>query len=902
MLSLRHFKVTVFCLLLLGLLLEPGATALAGPRTDKSRLDSLAHFYSSKLQAHRGPLYTKLLSSTEPAQRALNEDPNIKLMYVDERGRPMYYQMLNLTAAKTLSTDKVWPGGGHGYSLTGSSTLLGELGIWDGGGVRTTHQELTGRATQMDSPGGTNGHSTHVAGTMIAGGVAPNAKGMSYQGRLACYDWDNDDSEMATAAGSGMKVSNHSYGYATGWYYNSTDAKWYWYGDTDISETEDYYFGFYDSEAHDWDEIAHSAPYYTIVVAAGNDRSDAGPGPGGGHYVWDNASGTWVWSTTTRDPDGGSDGYDCLSHIAIAKDVISVGAVNDIPYGYSSPSDVVMTSFSSWGPTDDGRIKPDLVANGQGLYSCYNTSNTAYATGSGTSMASPNLSGSLNLLIHHYEGTHSGTTPLSSTMRAILIQTADEAGANPGPDYAFGWGLMNTLKAADLIANDATNPFFIREDFLSDGQRDTLYFSNNGTGPIRVTLAWTDPAGTPPAPALNPTTLMLVNDLDLRLKHMESSTTYLPYVLSPSSPASPATTGDNVRDNAEQIHVASPSAGHYMVIVSHKGTLSANQWYSVAASEKMTTTAPDIAPPQVTVIKPNGGEVFYVGTQDTVKWIAADNVGVDSVNLYYSIDGGSTFPYTIATGEPNDSTYVWTIPGTLSNSCKVKVVAYDAASNQGNDTSDANFAIAPPPDVTPPQVTVVRPNGGEVFHVASQDTIKWIATDNVGVDSVSIYYSIDGGASFPCTVAAGEPNDSLYVWTIPDTPSDSCIVKIVAYDPSLNTGEDASDSLFSIHSQVGTRPIPEVASFGLLQNYPNPFNPMTRIEFSLDERARVSVRIYDISGKVVRTLVQETMSVGKHSIPWNGEDEYGSPVASGVYVCRLETQGQEAMRKIVLLR
>jgi hypothetical protein len=980
--------------------------ALAGPRTDKSALERMARFYDAQLQTHRGPRYYQLLSSIEPAQKALNEDPDIKLMYVDDRGRPRYYQMLNLNAAKTLSTNKVWPDGGYGFSLTGSTTLLGELGIWDGGGVRTTHQELTGRATQMDTPGGTSGHSTHVAGTMIASGVQSNAKGMSYQGKLTCYEWTDDSSEMAIAAGNGMKVSNHSYSYITGWNYNSGNGKWYWWGDTDISQTEDYYFGFYDYAAQDWDQIAHDAPYYTIVASAGNDRGDTGPGPGGGHYVWDNVSGTWVWSTTTRDPDGGSDGYDCLDHCAIAKNVIAVGAVNDIPNGYSSPSDVVMTSFSNWGPADDGRIKPDLVANGAGLYSCYNTSNTAYLTASGTSMASPNLSGSLNILIHHYEATHSGTTPLASTMKAVLIQTADEAGANPGPDYVFGWGLMNTLKAANLIVADSANPFFIREDFLSNGQQDTLYFTSDGASPIRVSLAWTDPPATPPSPSLNPTTLMLVNDLDLRLRHMESSTTYLPYVLNPSNPSGAAATGDNVWDNAEQIHVASPSSGHYMVTVSHKGILSANQWYSIVAATNMTTTAPDLTPPVVTVVRPNGGEVFYVGSEDTIRWIATDDVGVDSVSIYYSTDGGASFPHTIATGEVNDSTYLWAVPGTLSDTCRVKVVAYDAALNQGGDVSDGNFTIAPPdttppevtvvrpnggevfypgaedtvrwvatddvgvdsvsiyystdggasfpytiatgevndstylwtvpetlsetcrvkvvaydaalnqgsdvsdgnftiaspPDITPPEVTVVRPNGGEVFYVGSEDTIRWIATDDVGVDSVSIYYSTDGGASFPYTIAAGEPNDSVYAWTVPDTPADSCIVKIVAYDPSLNTGEDASDTLFSIQGQVGTKTVTGVSRFDLLQNYPNPFNPVTRIEYSLGERARVFLRIYDISGKTVKTLVDETVSPGKHSILWNGEDESGIPVASGVYICRLEAQGKTAASKIVLLR
>jgi hypothetical protein len=286
-------------------------------------------------------------------------------------------------------------------------------------------------------------------------------------------------------------------------------------------------------------------------------------------------------------------------------------------------------------------------------------------------------------------------------------------------------------------------------------------------------------------------------------------------------------------------------------------------------SDNNFTITLDMIPPEVTVVKPNGSEVFHEGSQDTIKWIATDNVGVDSVSLYYSTDGGSTYPHTIATGEPNDSTYIWTIPSTLSNTCKV---------------------------------TVVRPNGGELFYVGSQDTIKWVATDNIGVDSVNIYYSIDGGATFPYTVARGEPNDSVYVWTVPDTPSDSCVIRIVAYDPSFNTGQDVSDAFFSIHSQIGTELVPEAARFGMLENYPNPFNPTTRIEFSLGERAQVSMRIYDMSGKVVRTLVNETMSVGRHSASWNGEDEYGRPVASGIYVCRLEAAGKTALRKMVLLR
>jgi len=1006
MLSRHQLSKILFCSAALVVAFATAALA-SGPPVDKAALHRLADFFGDRLEKHRGTAYNELLSSPSPAQQSLNENPDIKLMYVDDRGRPVYYLMLNLNAAKTVSTNKAWPNGGGGFGLTGSTTVLGELGIWDGGGVRTTHQELTGRATQIDSPSGYSGHSTHVAGTMIASGVQSNAKGMSYQGNLACYEWTNDNSEMATAAAAGMKISNHSYGYVTGWYYNSANATWYWYGDTDVSQTEDYFFGFYDSAAQDWDQIARDAPYYTIVVSAGNDRSDVGPGPGGGHYVWDNVAGNWVWSTTTRDPDGGIDGFDCVSHGALAKNVIAVGAVNDIPNGYSSPSDVVMTSFSCWGPTDDGRIKPDFVANGTSLYSSYSTNNVSYATMSGTSMAAPNFSGSLNLLVQYFKETHGNTTPLASTMKAILMQTADEAGTSTGPDYKFGWGLLNTLKAANLIKADSTNPYSIREDSLSNGQSDTLYFTSNGGSPIRLSLAWTDPPGSPPSPSLNPTTIMLVNDLDLRLKHLESSTAYLPYVLNPSSPSDSATTGDDIRDNEEQIYVASPSSGHYMVTISHKGTLTANQWYSLVASSTMTTTAPDLAPPVIAVVRPNGGELFREGTQDTIRWVATDNVGVDSVNIYYSTDSGSTFPHTIATREPNDSSYVWTVPGTLSSTCRVKIVAfdaalhqaadtsdanftigpppdlnppvvtvvrpnggelftagtqdtikwiatdnvgvdsvsiyystdgggtypdtivtgepndslyvwmvpgtlsstcrvkivaYDAALNQGRDTSDANFTIGPPPDLTPPAVTVVRPNGGELFAAGAQDTIRWVAADSAGVDSVSIYYSTDGGTTFPHTIATGQPNDSIYVWTVPGTPSESCLVRIVAYDPSLNIGQDTSDALFTILNELGSELVPEAPGLGLLRAYPNPFNPVIKVEFSIAESTPVRLRIFDINGRVVKTLINETTASGKHSVSWNGFDDVGMPVSSGVYICSLEAGKRTAKSKIVLLK
>lgn len=579
-------KCSTFVLLSLVMLLVIGVLSSAAadrPVTRQARLEELSNTFAQQLEARRPQLYFDLLTDTTLAQRRLNENPDIQLILVSERGQPFFYQVENLNAARTISTDDVWPGGSGGFSLSGSATELGELGVWDGGGVRTTHQELDGRVDQVDSPGATHYHSTHVAGTMVAGGVSASAKGMSYEAQLSAYDWNSDDSEMAAAAAAGMNVSSHSYGFATGWRY---DEDWYWYGDTDVSPTEDYGFGFYGSAAKAWDEIAYNAPYYTIVKSAGNDRDDAGPDPEEGHYVWSGSG--WVLSFATRDPDGGTDGYDCVPWYANAKNIITVGAVNDLTGGYTDPSGVSMSSFSGWGPTDDGRIKPDIVANGISLRSCYDASDVAYTYLSGTSMSTPNASGSINLLVRHFEATHDDLTPLSSTIKALLIHTADEAGPNPGPDYMFGWGLMNTLKAIEIIEADAQETGRILEESLADGEIDEYELESDGLGPIRVSLAWTDPPGTSPPASLDPTTLMLVNDLDLRLEDQGSATVYEPYVLIPAVPPVPAGTGDNFRDNSEQIYVESPPAGTYVVRVSHKGTLAAPQYYSLVGSHRIS--------------------------------------------------------------------------------------------------------------------------------------------------------------------------------------------------------------------------------------------------------------------------------------------------------------------------
>ncbi|MDP2189311.1 MAG: S8 family serine peptidase [Sphingobacteriaceae bacterium] len=525
-------------------------------------------------------LNLQLQKQEQPAQAALaawakerglklrwtdKEGRIIQLMGVDESGMPMYFITNNVVAANSTATSRVWPGAALGYNLAGQGMTVGE---WDGGATRLTHQEFGGRAVQVDGATTLSDHATHVAGTMIAAGVQPSARGMAYMAQLATNDWNNDNAEMTLAAQNGLLVSNHSYGQIAGWH--SSGGIWYWYGNPAISETLDWNFGFYNSKAQQWDNIAVNNPFYLIVKSAGNNRNQ-GPAAGTSHQVR-GANGAWTTSTTVRPPSGP---YDCLPTYSVAKNILTIGAVNDLNNGWQSAAGVSMSSFSSWGPTDDGRIKPDIVGNGVGLYSSYSGSNTAYASISGTSMSGPNVAGSLILIQQHYQAVRQ-TFMRSATLKSLAIHTADEAGPHPGPDYMFGWGLLNTAKAVQLIDN-VDGVSLLEERVLQNQQQMDINAWHPTAGPLKVSIAWTDPAGTVPAASLNPTTPQLVNDLDIRLIHVPTGTNYFPWSLDPANPAAAAQPGDNIRDNVEQVFVANAPPGEYIVRITHKGNLRLNQ-------------------------------------------------------------------------------------------------------------------------------------------------------------------------------------------------------------------------------------------------------------------------------------------------------------------------------------
>jgi hypothetical protein len=465
---------------------------------------------------------------------------------VHPSGKPIYLTTLNSNAGQTTGASLLQTGV-TGFVLTGIGHSIYQ---WDAGAV-LEHNELVGRI--LTNEGTVDRHATHVAGTLIASGINPQSKGMAPDAKLHAYYFNEDIFEMATQSeknANGFMISNHSYGITTGWH--RVGGGWQWWGDELISVNEDFTAGFYSVRSQRIDEIAHLSPYHTIVWAAGNDRADVGDG--------------------SHPPDcNGGTGYDCIIQEGAAKNIITVGGVDQV-LNYIGPSNVTMSSFSSWGPTDDGRIKPDIVSDGVSLLSTNYAGVDQYVTTGGTSMATATVSGSLLLLQGLYGKLNGNRWMRASTVKALAIHTAKEAGNALGPDYSFGWGLIDVAEAARIISKrDDANTFVIEGELMNDAVHEWV-LNPLPNQKMTATLVWADPAGLSPGAILDPPYKMLINDLDLKLLD-NNGVAQLPWILDPQNPSTAAIHGDNTRDNVEKIEFTPTETKPYKLRLGHKGYL-----------------------------------------------------------------------------------------------------------------------------------------------------------------------------------------------------------------------------------------------------------------------------------------------------------------------------------------
>ena len=449
------------------------------------------------------------------------------------------FETQNAGARENTNVDTVQLDPAYGLDGTGVSVM-----VYDGGFALADHEDFGGRLTVRDASG-LSDHGTHVAGTIggdgsLSGGehrgMAPGVTLESYgfdmvggfgPGGLYTDPGDIEADYFDAMFNHGVDITNNSIGSNTAPNGFPCD----WTGNYGITSA------LIDALARDND--------IRIVWANGNERQ------------------------TNRCGDE----YYTTSPPACAKNHISVGAMNS--------DDEATAWFTSWGPTDDGRVKPDISAPGDQSGGDGGITSTSafggYTVKFGTSMATPVVTGISALILEEWRNLNPGEPDLhNAALKALLANSGVDLG-NPGPDCRYGFGTVRADAAIDAIRNRS----LIEESVVAGDNDDFQIQVPEGEDELRITLAWDDAPGNPML--LN----ALVNDLDLVVKDPTGAQVD-PWTIDPANPGAPATrSGPDRLNNMEQVTVRMPMAGIWTVEIVGTSVPEGPQAYGLATSVRM---------------------------------------------------------------------------------------------------------------------------------------------------------------------------------------------------------------------------------------------------------------------------------------------------------------------------
>lgn len=488
-------------------------------------------------------------------------------------------------------------------SLPGARKLNGEgvvVGVGDNADP-TRHIDFTGRvinrAANMPAA-----HGMHVMGTVGGAGIRnERLMGFAPKSTIIAQSFSGIVVNAPTyVQDHGMTITNNSYG-------NTYECG---------------SMGSYDLISRILDEQTFMMPHLQHVFAAGNSgQSVCSPFPAGFNTV--------------------------LGGYQAAKNVISVGNVDGSGLIYYT---------SSRGPVSDGRIKPEVVAPGELIFST--TPTNGYSLSNGTSMSSPAVSGGLALLYERYRQLHAGGNPESGLMKALICNGATDRG-NPGPDFMYGFGQMNLLRSVEML--EKGNYFNASVASAGSNTHSINIPSGSNIARLKVMLYWNDPAA--PVFASN----ALVNDLDLRVTD-PATAIYLPLVLNtaPASVNLPATTGIDRINNIEQVVIENPAPGDYDFIV--EGTTipfgGQHDYYLVF----------DTIPVSTFLTYPAGGEKLQGAETVIIHWESAGHPS-NNFTLQFSADDGATWTDVVngVNLAANLRQLSWQVPAVATHQARLKI-------------------------------------------------------------------------------------------------------------------------------------------------------------------------------------------------------------------------------------
>jgi hypothetical protein len=503
---------------------------------------------------------------------------------IPHEDQSLNYNSMALSKANIL---RGAPGVG-GRNLNGSGVVVG---IGDNGDVQA-HLDFSNRLINRAAES-MRAHATHVTGTIGGAGIIQELyTGYAPKATLLTQVFSNIFAYAPTYVQDyGMVITNNSFGSVV---------------------SDCIYSGFYDLTSRILDQQAIDLPELQQVFAAGNDGGrTCSPYPFGFKTV--------------------------LGGYQSSKNVLTVGSTN-----YKGD----LSGFSSKGPVKDGRIKPEIMSQGQIVLSTW-ANNALYASNNGTSMAAPGISGGLALLIQRYRQLHGGSNPKNGLLKALICNGGTDRG-NDGPDYSYGFGSMNLLRSVTMMESTT----YFNTSVANTANNTHVVAVPANTAQLKVTLYWQDP------PATLLATKTLVNDLDLNVT-TPSSSVVLPRVLDtiPANVTAVAGNGVDHINNIEQIVINNPAAGNYSLKVTGTAiTQNPSQEYFLVY---------DIIPESLQLTYPIGNEHFIPSVNP-----------FDSVHVQWDTYGGASSQFALDLSTDNGSTWAPLSPSSSNISSNSRLFSW----------------------------------------------------------------------------------------------------------------------------------------------------------------------------------------------------------------------------------
>jgi PKD repeat protein len=574
---------------------------------------------------------------------------------------------------------------GRHYDGTGVAAALAD------DGPVGPHIDYQGRIDQSNTTTNTGSHGDMTAGILMgAGNLNPRYRGMGTGTFIYIYDisgYNHILNSPVTNQTLGVMVTSTSYSQGCNDYTTDTQTG---------------------------DQILNQNPTLMHVYSAGNNGTgNCQYGAGAG---WGNITG----------------GY------KQGKNVMACGNLNYLD---------ALENSSSRGPAEDGRIKPDICANGINQMST--NGNNTYQVGGGTSAACPGIAGIVSQLHDAFRQLNGGLDAEGALLKACLLNTAEDLG-NPGPDFRFGWGRVNALRAVRTLED-------VRyyTDVISQGGSMTHTLNvPAGTAQLRVMLYWNDVEGDPLA------SKALVNDLNFLVTD-PTSTTFEPWVLNPAPNATtlnaPAVRGVDDLNNMEQVTIDNPVAGSYNLDVSGFLVPNGPQKYYIVY---------ELVNDEVEITYPIGHEGFVPNETETIRWDAYGNNG--TFDLEYSVDNGSNWTSIAGNIAATQRYYNWVVPSALTGQALIRV-------NRGAQSSQS-------------------PEPFSIIGLPSNITVAWCCPDSIRLTwnpvVGAIGYEVSMlGAMYMDSVAYSTTNAAVITGTI---PSQGYWFSVRAYTPDNTKGRRAN--------------------------------------------------------------------------------------------------------------